>query len=255
MSITVARRTVLLLGALLPQTHAQDCSCYGDFSWCSLHSVCCNNAWSCFTYCMYCGDGPAPCKTEPACTHPPGPVPICEKGWPTFDTPAELAKSPWGAYLSDLYGVTPPAAAFPLATSAWWMLYGALIAKHQVSLPASVGRCPPPDCQLNLIGLDNAYSPKDSQWIWQYASPTRGHHPMASTRTIHLCGLLSSRLPVSCSSPHGGESATLQGVRRWHVGRGGERLQTFGAIYSHALSKCAIFLPMHHTYPNKCTTT
>jgi len=92
-------------------------------------------------------------------------MPVCEKGWPQFASVAELTASPWGAYFKDVYGALPTAAAFPLDTSAWWMLYDSLLTKHAVPLPKSAGKCAPANCQLNLFGENNAYSPP-SQWIW-----------------------------------------------------------------------------------------
>jgi hypothetical protein len=89
----------------------------------------------------------------------------CEKGWPIFNTSAELAASPWGAYFTDLYGALPPADQFPLAISDFWMLYDSLLQKHSVPLPPSAGQCAPAHCSLNLYTENNGYSPP-SQWVW-----------------------------------------------------------------------------------------
>ena len=109
---------------------------------------------------------PKPPKPKPPKPKPPKPMPICEKGWPSFAKAADLAASPWGAYLTDLYGASPPNDRFPLDLSSWWTLYGSLIDKHHVTLPKSAGKCAPPDCQLNLFKENNMYSPASSQWIW-----------------------------------------------------------------------------------------
>ena len=83
---------------------------------------------------------------------PPGELPVCEKGWPTFSSSNDLDGSAWGDYFKDLYGSAPPASMFPLDTSTWWMFYDKLIASHNLQLPASAGKCAPANCQLNHYG-------------------------------------------------------------------------------------------------------
>ena len=89
-----------------------------------------------------------------------------EKDWPTFATSADLSGSSWGAYFKDLYGQLPPDDQYPLKISDWWFLYGSLVKAHGVKLPKSTGRCPPPNCALNLFDENNRYCPANTQWIW-----------------------------------------------------------------------------------------
>ena len=91
--------------------------------------------------------------------------PICES-WPTFKTALELSMSPWGAYMTEVYGSLPPRDRFPLRIGSWWMLWDHLLSKHNVQLPKSSGNCAPPNCQLSYYAENNAYSPPHTSWIW-----------------------------------------------------------------------------------------
>ena len=130
---------------------------------------------------------------KPPAPDPDGPLPVCEKGWPTFASAGELAShKKWSGYFTDLYGGAPPKSMFPLDTSSWWMLYAKLIDAHGLQarvpaalqplpprpcappepdpdpppppqLPKSAGKCAPARCQLNHYGENNS---PPSQWIW-----------------------------------------------------------------------------------------
>ena len=106
--------------------------------------------------------GHAPHRHAP---HKHAPYPACES-WPTFKTAAELAASPWGAYMLDVYGSPPPQDRFPLSIGSWWVLWDDLLRKHNVQLPKSSGQCAPPKCQLSYYEENNAYSPPRTSWIW-----------------------------------------------------------------------------------------
>ena len=109
------------------------------------------------------GPGPGP-HPGPGHVHNPG-VPECAS-WPTFSQPSQLKASPWGAYLMEVYGSSPPNDFFPLDIGEWWLLWENLLAKHHVSLPKSSGNCAPPNCQLSYFRDNNAYSPAHTSWIW-----------------------------------------------------------------------------------------
>ena len=160
------------------------CCCADDGCGSSHHSLCCPNnpdIWCpCCKSCVahhhtphdhtphgHNPHGHNPHTHKPHLHHPgPAPMPVCETGWPVFASEAALTSSPWGDYFADLSGGSlPPASYYPLDTSAWWMLYDSLIAKHSLALPPSAGNCAPPNCQLNRFVENNAYSPP-SQWIW-----------------------------------------------------------------------------------------
>ena len=100
------------------------------------------------------------------------PIPDCAS-WPVFQTAVDLAASPWGSYMMDVYGSAPPPDRFPLSVGSWWMLWDHLLSKHKVQLPKSSGTCAPPNCQLSYYAENNAYAPKATSWIWHpppYAS-------------------------------------------------------------------------------------
>ena len=107
---------------------------------------------------------------------PPTVYPVCETAWPKFASAQELSASPaWAGYFTDLYGTLPTT--FPLNTADWWMLYDSLLTKHAIKLPQSAGQCAPPNCQLNLFGENNMYSPP-SKWIWHPPPLGGGGYPM-----------------------------------------------------------------------------
>jgi len=92
--------------------------------------------------------------------------PLCGSSWPSFASKQELHASPWGAYLTSLYGELPEK--YPLALSAFWCFYKDKMSAAQVSAPPSVGQCPSsanaPDGQR--YDENNAYSSKDLTWLW-----------------------------------------------------------------------------------------
>ena len=107
------------------------------------------------------GPGPHP---GPGHVHNPG-LPVCAS-WPSFDRLSQLKASAWDAYLTEVYGSSPPNDFFPLDIGEWWMLWDDLLAKHHVSLPKSSGTCAPSNCQLNYFAENNAYAPVHTSWIW-----------------------------------------------------------------------------------------
>ena len=91
---------------------------------------------------------------------PPGPGQGCSS-WPSFASADALKASPWGAYMTNVYGSLPTS--YPFDVKSLWLLYDAEIAKAEVQAPSPT-TCPAAQCDRYTLNDD--YQPPKVSWIW-----------------------------------------------------------------------------------------
>jgi hypothetical protein len=96
--------------------------------------------------------------------NPHAPASTCAGGWPSFSSAAELSASPWGDYISEVYGEVPQDATYPWCMGDMWSVYKDRIDAYGATIPASVGTCPNGGAEGQLYEVNNQFQPDNMMW-------------------------------------------------------------------------------------------
>ena len=102
--------------------------------------------------------------------------------WPSFESAQELAASPWGTYITNVYGEIPQdATLYPWCMGDQWMFYDTLLnASNVTDIPPIPAICPMINTTLNVTDApegqryaqNNPFSPEHLSWSWHPSNQT-----------------------------------------------------------------------------------